>query len=137
MTIYMQVRVVYDYTRKPKDEKNPEKAVPEKALPEKAYHSVYSNDVYVFAFLLFHRISPLQRNIAVFLVENGLAWVSPPRAGEERSLDFELLLIAENKAKAARKGLHGYKSCSFLIFVALLLLILAQTHRQSSSKKVQ
>ncbi len=135
----MQVRIVYDYTRKPKDEKTPEKAIPEKVLPEKAYHSVYSNDVYVvFAFLFSHRISPPQRNISVFLVELGLAWVSPPRAGEERSLDFELLLIAENKAKAARKGLHGYNILFlFFFFCFFSCLCFVQTHRQSSSKKVQ
>lgn len=47
------------------------------------------------------------RNLAVVLVESGLASVMPGRPGEERSMDFEVLLMAETKAKGSNKGVHA------------------------------
>jgi staphylococcal nuclease domain-containing protein 1 len=79
--IGQKVRVVYDYTRKAKNEEGDKKG-----LPEKAYYSVYHGD----------------QNIAVILVESGFAQVL--RAGEERSVDYEILLMAEKKASDNKKG---------------------------------
>jgi len=82
--IGQKVRLVFDYVRRPPKREG------EKEAPEKACYSVYQN----------------YQNLAVILVELGLAWAQPPRQGEERSTDFEVLLIAENKAKQAHRGVH-------------------------------
>jgi staphylococcal nuclease domain-containing protein 1 len=61
------------------------------AAEDRAYYTVYSND----------------HNIAVNLVDQGLARVMQYRAGEDRTQDYEALVMAENNAKEKNKGLYG------------------------------
>ncbi|XP_021721217.1 ribonuclease TUDOR 2-like [Chenopodium quinoa] len=49
-------------------------------------------------------------NVAELLVGRGLATVVPHRDFEERSNYYDALLVAEVKAKANRKGVHGEES---------------------------
>ncbi|KAL2939573.1 Ribonuclease TUDOR 1 [Bienertia sinuspersici] len=51
-------------------------------------------------------------NVAELLVSRGFATVVPHREFEERSNHYDALLVAESKAKASRKGVHGDKSPS-------------------------
>lgn len=51
-------------------------------------------------------------NVAELLVSHGLASVVPHREFEERSNYYDALLVAEAKAKASKKGVHGDKSPS-------------------------
>lgn len=85
--IGQKVRVVYDYTTQPKKKENEQKDP-----PSKPFCTVYQND----------------QNIAVILVESGYATVMTFGRGDaERSVDYEVLVMAEGKAKAAHKGLHS------------------------------
>lgn len=60
-------------------------------LGERAYYSVYQGEA----------------NVAVQLAEGGFVKVMEYKAGDDRTADYELLLLAENKAKNAHKGWHG------------------------------
>jgi len=82
--IDQKVKAVLDYVR-------PESKRGNETLPERAYYSLYLE----------------KTNIAVELVEHGLATVQPHRAGEHRSRDYEFLLFAEERAKKAHKGAHA------------------------------
>ncbi|PRP74122.1 hypothetical protein PROFUN_06447 [Planoprotostelium fungivorum] len=80
-----KVRVVLDYVRPAGAGKRGNEV-----LPERPYFSVYLD----------------KTNIAVDLVEHGLATVQPHKSGEQRSRDYEYLLFAEERAKKAHKGVH-------------------------------
>ena len=55
----------------------------------------------------FYTVQCKGENVAVGLVEQGLATVVPHGANDERSHDYDLMLQAEQKAKAAQRGIHG------------------------------
>mmetsp|Transcript_574 Transcript_574/g.1819 ORF Transcript_574/g.1819 Transcript_574/m.1819 type:complete len:876 (+) Transcript_574:412-3039(+) len=52
---------------------------------------------------------PVKKNVAEMLVMRGLVGVVRHRGEEERSLHYEALLAAEEKAKKGKKGLHSAK----------------------------
>lgn len=56
------------------------------------------------------------------MVESGLAQVMTFKGDAERSVDFEVLLMAESKAKAAHKGLYSYVSVFYdiILFVSFV-----------------
>eukprot|EP01111_Echinosteliopsis_oligospora_P009258 TRINITY_DN2685_c0_g2_i5.p1 TRINITY_DN2685_c0_g2~~TRINITY_DN2685_c0_g2_i5.p1 ORF type:complete len:1028 (-),score=381.77 TRINITY_DN2685_c0_g2_i5:46-3129(-) len=88
--IGQKVKCVFDNARKAPATTTPG-ATP---LPDKCYYSVYWGD-------------KLESNLAVALVDAGFAWVMQYKGGEQRSQDYEALLIGETKAAASHKGLHG------------------------------
>jgi len=59
--------------------------------PDRAFYSVYVD----------------KNNIAVELSEAGLASARVHKGGEQRSRDYELILLAEDRAKQAHKGVHA------------------------------
>lgn len=82
-----RVKCVYDYTRPPP----PATAnAPKRPLTEadRSYYSVYLE----------------KNNVAVELTEQGLAQAAEHRGGESRSKDYELILMAEDRAKKLNKG---------------------------------
>jgi len=93
--IDQKVKAVFDYSR-PGQQRGKE------TLPERAYYSLYLEKV----------------NIAVDLVEHGLATVQPHKSGEQRSRDYEYLLFAEERAKKAHKGSHADVSKAPVVNIA-------------------
>lgn len=76
------VRVTHDYTR-----------TQEKG-PARVFHSVYLKE----------------KNVAVDLIQAGLATVVPHGAQDPRSRDFQAMLVAEKSAQKAAVGVHAPKS---------------------------
>jgi len=95
--IGQRVRCVLDYVRPAfKDPKNNQKEIAERPC-----YSVYLD----------------KNNVAVELVEAGLAQAQEHKGGEQRSREYELILFAENRAKKIAKGyLDSYRSCSSIIY---------------------
>eukprot|EP01113_Clastostelium_recurvatum_P025617 TRINITY_DN3083_c0_g1_i3.p1 TRINITY_DN3083_c0_g1~~TRINITY_DN3083_c0_g1_i3.p1 ORF type:complete len:975 (+),score=300.57 TRINITY_DN3083_c0_g1_i3:47-2926(+) len=67
------------------------KAADGKALPERSFWTVYVDKM----------------NIAIALVENGYATVVQHRGDDDRSPDFQELVLAEQSAQSKSKGLHA------------------------------
>jgi len=86
-----RVRCVLDYTREgpPKSQGKGKDAKPE----DRNYCSVYLD----------------KNNVAVELVEQGLAKPSDHRGGEQRSRDYEHIIFAESRAQKAGKGQYAPK----------------------------
>jgi len=85
--IGQKVRCVFDYVPS-LSAQSQKKSDP---LPERCYYSVYLD----------------KNNIAVELTEAGLAQARSHKGGEPRSRDYEYILLAEDRAKKAHKGLWG------------------------------
>ena len=58
-------------------------------------------------FYYYKILSVICSNVAVELVEAGLAQAQEHRGGDLRSKDYELILLAEDRAKKLKKGLHA------------------------------
>jgi len=82
-----RVNVTLDYVRAGKagDEKNP------KSLPERAFYTV----------------SVKGKNIALALVENGLAKVVEHFGQQQRSPEYDALFLAQQRAQKKKLGVHG------------------------------
>jgi len=85
--IGQRVRCSLDYSRKVANDEKP-----------KSYYSVYLG----------------KSNIAVEMVDNGFATVLQHRGIEDRSRDYEMLIIAENKATKGNKGVHSSQLRNYL-----------------------
>ncbi|EFA75440.1 nuclease domain-containing protein [Heterostelium album PN500] len=68
-------------------------AIAASELPEKPFYSVYLG----------------KGNVSLGLVEAGLARVTEHKGADSRSIDYEALILAENKAKKRNAGLHSNK----------------------------
>lgn len=85
-----RVRCVLDYTKEgPPKSQGKEKD----KIEERTYCSIYFE----------------KNNVAVELVEQGLALPSEHKGGEQRSRDYEHIIFAESRAKKGAKGLHAPK----------------------------
>lgn len=85
-----KVKVVHDYTSTPY-----QPAGSNKTLPARAFYSVYVNG---------------KTNVAVRLVQRGLALVASHQEGDARSPDYKDLILAEKAAKQEQSGQHAPKS---------------------------
>jgi len=94
--IGQRVRCLFDYSRPelPRKDQAP--------LPERPFFSVYL---------------PEKGNVAVELVERGLAQVLEHRGGEVRSRDYEALLFAEERARREEKGLWAPKDRAPIVYL--------------------
>jgi len=114
--IGQKVRCAFDYTRPPP----PASAQPNrpnlKPLSEadRSFYSVYLD----------------KNNVAVELVESGLAQPSEHRGGELRSKDYELILMAEDRAKKLTKGVWGPKEKARVFYVTDISQLDAGKQRQ-------
>jgi len=87
--IGQRVRCVVDYLRTPEQQQLQQNAKPDQKLETKQYASVYVD----------------KQNVAVELVEKGLASAAEHRGTDLRSKDYEQIILAESRAKKSTKGL--------------------------------